>query len=570
MASNEVNAPPAENGVAVAVEANGKSSLDSADAPIAVSSKVPGIEAGAVASDWPQDDEVDEETPGETSAQGLKQELERARRERDDFEAQYKGLLGKLTQMRSTLGERLRQDAEELEAKEAQIEALASKTEALTDTVDTLKEELVASNAEAEKLTSELSVLKASSGPAARTNDSDSHDKIASLERRTRDILEQCEKLRIDVESWESDCMSERASKEEAQVRLRHSETAREEAEARVQELEASVERESQTAREMQSVLEEFQASQDSELQRALGDYQAKYDRTAEALEEHKERAKQAETKLQEYQSAAGRCNVLEKDVKEKHLLIGKLRHEAVILNEHLTEALRRLRNEGSDATVDRRLVTNLLLQFLTTSRADAKRFEMLSLIASVLHWTDDERETAGLVARKDGFAESGGGRGGEGYAQGQRTPGSAGRRYIGIGVESTWNRQGGQGKGHGRGRSGKPFDGSGGSGGEESFSNLFVEFLLSEAEKAQTQAQVQPGPTSPSPASHVSLPPTPGAAADAGSPALPSAATGGKRPSFNLNALANLRRGSAGASGNGVPAQATEGVHEKGKSRAA
>ena len=59
----------------------------------------------------PRAHEQGEEKAGETSAEGLRQELERARRERDDFEAQYKGLLGKLTQMRSTLGERLRQDA---------------------------------------------------------------------------------------------------------------------------------------------------------------------------------------------------------------------------------------------------------------------------------------------------------------------------------------------------------------------------------------------------------------------------------------------------------------------------
>lgn len=69
----------------------------------------PAADSGAAAA-WPEDEEV-EEKAGETSAEGLRQELARARRERDDFEAQYKGLLGKLTQMRSTLGERLRQDA---------------------------------------------------------------------------------------------------------------------------------------------------------------------------------------------------------------------------------------------------------------------------------------------------------------------------------------------------------------------------------------------------------------------------------------------------------------------------
>lgn len=74
-----------------------------------------------------------------------------------------------------------------------------------------------------------------------------------------------------------------------------------------------------------------------------------------------------------------------------------------VILNEHLMEALRRLRRSSSDTSVDRRLVTNVLLSFLTTPRADSKRFEMLTLLSSILSWSDDEREKAGLQ-RKGGL----------------------------------------------------------------------------------------------------------------------------------------------------------------------
>ena len=69
----------------------------------------------------------------------------------------------------------------------------------------------------------------------------------------------------------------------------------------------------------------------------------------------------------------------------------------AVIMNEHLVEALRRLRRTSNNTNVDRRLVTNVLLQFLSTPRGDAKRFEMLTLLSSILQWTDDERERAGL-----------------------------------------------------------------------------------------------------------------------------------------------------------------------------
>lgn len=68
-----------------------------------------------------------------------------------------------------------------------------------------------------------------------------------------------------------------------------------------------------------------------------------------------------------------------------------------MVNNEHLTEALRRLRKNSSDNNVDRRLVTNILLAFLTTHRADSKRFEMLSLLSTILSWDDTEREKAGL-----------------------------------------------------------------------------------------------------------------------------------------------------------------------------
>jgi hypothetical protein len=60
-------------------------------------------------------------------------------------------------------------------------------------------------------------------------------------------------------------------------------------------------------------------------------------------------------------------------------------------------EALRRLRRGSANTSVDRRLVTNILLTFLCTPREDTKRFEMLGLLASILSWSDDERVRAGL-----------------------------------------------------------------------------------------------------------------------------------------------------------------------------
>jgi hypothetical protein len=75
--------------------------------------------------------------------------------------------------------------------------------------------------------------------------------------------------------------------------------------------------------------------------------------------------------------------------VKEKNLLIGKLRHEAVTLNEHLTKALRILKKGRPEENVDRQIVTNYILHFLAIDRSDPKKFEALQLIASLLGWTD-------------------------------------------------------------------------------------------------------------------------------------------------------------------------------------
>lgn len=128
----------------------------------------------------------------------------------------------------------------------------------------------------------------------------------------------------------------------------------------------------------------------------------------------------------------------------------------AVILNEHLTEALRRLKKDSSENNVDRRLVTNVLLTFLNTPRADAKRFEMLQLLSSILSWSDDEREKAGLQ-RMGGSSSSG-----------NVMPGKPN-----ISMGSSRRRAMSKAKGKG------PEDAGGAEEGlEQSFSNLWVEYL--------------------------------------------------------------------------------------------
>lgn len=70
----------------------------------------------------------------------------------------------------------------------------------------------------------------------------------------------------------------------------------------------------------------------------------------------------------------------------------------AVILNEHLTKALRLLKRASPSSTVDKQVMTNFLLQFLSLPREDTKRYEILNLISSLLEWNDEQRQKAGLA----------------------------------------------------------------------------------------------------------------------------------------------------------------------------
>lgn len=191
---------------------------------------------------------------------------------------------------------------------------------------------------------------------------------------------------------------------------------------------------------------------------------QDQVDKAEAALESHKLQLHDAQSQLAAAQEAAGRCGALEQEVKEKNLLIGKLRHEAVILNEHLTEALRQVRRDSSGTMVDRRLVTNLVLQFLAVPRADSKRFEILKLMASVLQWDEEEREKAGL----------------------QRAHDRGGFRFLGFGGAKPPPSPSRSGAG----------DEVRGGGLTQSVSNLFVEFLLSEVERGEKGGDKPPPPS--------------------------------------------------------------------------
>ncbi|KAG8983930.1 hypothetical protein FRB90_005648 [Tulasnella sp. 427] len=394
--------------------------------------------------------ERDDDEPSD-NVEKLRLELEQTRAEKDVLADQYNGLLAKLTTMRNTLGNKLKEDAEELDRREQLLQQVTAQNDELNLTITTLRDELISASNESAKLSEELRLIR------SRAVEESAHE--ASIrEGQILELQNELEICRTERDEWERAAQQESVAADEARSLLvaarREWEIEEAKREKEVQDL--AMEREKSA--NLQSVLEDFQAAKDAEMRSALADYDLQIRQTTLSLAEFKSRALNAEAELSEVNSSAGRLAHVEQELKDKTTLIAKLRHENVIANEHLTEALRRLRKNASDENVDRRLITNVILSYLTTARGDSKRFEMLSLLASILSWSDAERETAGLQKQTAASKQQ--------PQVGRRPSGAVGGRPSPLEVSKQEE--------------------------SESFSKLWVEFLLKES----TQGTLEPPPS--------------------------------------------------------------------------
>ena len=90
------------------------------------------------------------------------------------------------------------------------------------------------------------------------------------------------------------------------------------------------------------------------ELRELVESSQAQVENLQKEIQEMEGRANDATNSLLSTKQELERALPFEKEVKEKNLLIGKLRHEAVILNDHLTKALRYLKKAKPEDTIDK------------------------------------------------------------------------------------------------------------------------------------------------------------------------------------------------------------------------
>ncbi|KAJ3310417.1 hypothetical protein HDU93_005378, partial [Gonapodya sp. JEL0774] len=121
----------------------------------------------------------------------------------------------------------------------------------------------------------------------------------------------------------------------------------------------------------LQGVLEQFQAAREADVQTAAEGLKRQVAQLSEDLGVWKAKAEEAEAKLKTFERDSPGVQKLQKELSEKNVLVGRLRADVILLQKHLSEAMGHMKtmSEGKDNNVDRRLISNLVLNFLQMPR---------------------------------------------------------------------------------------------------------------------------------------------------------------------------------------------------------
>ncbi|KAF2490764.1 hypothetical protein BU16DRAFT_574823 [Lophium mytilinum] len=325
---------------------------------------------------------------------GLKEQLDESNEGRENAEEQYRNLLGKINGIKRSLEGRLQSDKESLEQARGQIEELESENRAMQEANLTLNSDINDLRTEAETQASEIANLR-SRASLSQQNWIKERDELIGREAFAREEFENAKQA---MQDWEVLAMDERSLRESLSDRVTELEEQLNSQREAYEKASSERDTQSLTVDGLQRALQEVQNARKTERRELVEQAQTQLDELRKQLQAAETAADLSRTALETTQKELERALPFEKEVKEKNLLIGKLRHEAVTLNDHLTKALRMLKKGKPEDNVDRQIVTNYLLHFLAIDRSDPKKFEALNLISALLKWTDEQREQAGLA----------------------------------------------------------------------------------------------------------------------------------------------------------------------------
>lgn len=276
--------------------------------------------------------------------------MEESEAAKEQVEEQYQTLVGRVEKIKENVSTRLARGKEELEEANQRIEELEGQNEELQKGAQSYQDEIEKLKTELQDATRELSSLRS-------RNNLSQHNSLKEKEDLTRQIQhlrEEAEAAKDAMGDWEVLAMEERSIRESLSEKAAALEeqllTLRESYEQIITERDSQ----SQAVDSLQRALQEIQEARKKELREMVETSEEQLQALKKLVQEADTRATEAEKVKESLQKELERTAPFEKEVKEKNLLIGKLRHEAIVLNDHLTKALRYLKKTKPEDSIDR------------------------------------------------------------------------------------------------------------------------------------------------------------------------------------------------------------------------
>ncbi|KAI5305489.1 hypothetical protein KEM56_004282 [Ascosphaera pollenicola] len=320
----------------------------------------------------------------------LQETLKTVRAEKENAEHRFRELLGKVNTIKSQLGERLKADAEELTQYRQQIEELEEQNATLSKDADVKAGTIAELTRQNELHEKEISELRERTTLAQQNWLQERED----LLEHTRYLQNEFEEAKQAMHNWEILATEERTIRENLSEKVLDAEEQLQAVRADYEKAAADCDAQALTVERLQKGIDEIQKARKQELRELAESSDSQIEELKKKIRQVEEQSTEANNKLAATEKELQRALPFEKEVREKNLLIGKLRHEAVTLNEHLTKALKFLKKGKVEDSVDRHLVTNYLLQFLSLDRSDPKKFQVLQLIGALLGWSDGKKQS--------------------------------------------------------------------------------------------------------------------------------------------------------------------------------
>jgi chromosome segregation ATPase len=280
----------------------------------------------------------------------VRAELEDSQSAREQAETQYQHLLGRINTIKSSLGERLKADKQELEEAKEQIEELESRNEALQKQIQALEAGTKRIEEESKETSKELSSLRNRHNLSQQNWVHERED----LTNQIRQLKDEAEAAKDAMGDWEVLAMEEKRMRENLTERLADLEEQYSSQKEAYEDAITERDTQSQTLGGLQRALQEVQEARKRELREMVESYEEQLQSMKKLVQESDTRATEADASKGALQTELNRLAPFEKEVKEKNLIIGKLRHEAIVLNDHLTKALRFLKKAKPEDNIDR------------------------------------------------------------------------------------------------------------------------------------------------------------------------------------------------------------------------